>query len=98
MVRTVFAKTQPFLGVENYFTNSLLYKENGKVMKKLLPNDIDRGNEADSESGADPVVSFDKEPIITYLNDPNCNNSVTMTVNGSLMKMLIFIIRCVLMM
>jgi len=76
MVRTVFTKTQPFKGLENYFTDSLLYKENGKMVKKSLANNIDDGNKVDSESGDDPVVSFDKEPIITYLNDPDCNNSV----------------------
>jgi len=71
----VFAKTQTFKRVENYFTDSLLYKENGKVVKKSLPDDIDSGNKADSESGDDPSISFDEEPIITYLNDPDYNNS-----------------------
>jgi len=75
MVRMVFAKTQTFKRVENYFTDSLLYKENGKVVKKSLPDDIDSGNKADSESGDDPSISFDEEPIITYLNDPDYNNS-----------------------
>ena len=66
---------QSFKRVENYFTDSLLYKENGKVVKKSLPNDINSGNEADSESGDDPEVPFDKEPIMAYLNDHDCNNS-----------------------
>ena len=39
-VRTVFAKMQPFKGVKNYFTDSLLYKESCKVIKKSLPDDI----------------------------------------------------------
>ena len=30
----------------------------------------------DSESGDDLMVSFDEEPIIAYLNDPDCNNSI----------------------
>ena len=34
MVRTVFAKMQLFKGVENYFIDSLLYKEKGKVVEK----------------------------------------------------------------
>jgi len=75
MVRMVFAEMQPFKGVENYFTDSLLYKENGRVVKKLLPDDIDNGNEVDSESGEDPIVSFDGKMIVAYLNDPDCNNS-----------------------
>jgi len=36
-VRTVFAETQPFKGVKNYFTDFLLYRETGKVVKELLP-------------------------------------------------------------
>jgi len=80
MVRTVFAETQPFKGVENYFTDSLLYKESGKTVKKLLPSDIDSGNEAKSESGDNPTISFDEEPIVAYLNDPDCNNSTDNSV------------------
>ena len=75
MVRTVFTEMQPFKRVENYFTDYLLYRENDKVVNKLWPDDIDSGNEADSESGEDPMVSFDKETIIAYLDDPDCNNS-----------------------
>jgi len=71
----VFAEMQPLKGVKNYFTDSLLYKENGKVMKKLLPDNIDSGNKANLELGDNPSVSFDEEPIIVYLNDPDCNNS-----------------------
>ena len=59
MVRTMFVEIQSFKGVENYFTDSLFYKENGKVIKKSLSDDIDSGNEADSESGKNPTVSFD---------------------------------------
>jgi len=36
MVRTVSAEMQPFKKAENYFTDSLLFQENSKVMKKLL--------------------------------------------------------------
>jgi len=45
------------------------------VVRKPLPNDIDSDNEADSELEDDPVVFFDEEPIIAYLNDLDCNNS-----------------------
>jgi len=50
-VRMVFTEMQPFKRVENYFTDSLLYRENGKVVEKSLPDDINSGNKADSESG-----------------------------------------------
>ena len=33
MVRMVLAEMQPFKRVENYFTDSLLYRENGKVVE-----------------------------------------------------------------
>ena len=61
MVRMGFAEAQPFKRVKNYFTDSLLYKGSVKVVKKSLPDDVDSGNEADSESGDDPAVSFDEE-------------------------------------
>ena len=51
------------------------YRENGKVVEKSFPNDIDSGNEEDSELGEDPEVYFDEEPIVAYLNNPDCNNS-----------------------
>ena len=61
--------------MESYFTDSLFYKENGRVVKKSLPDDIDSDNEADSESGDDSVVSFNKEPIVAYFDNHDCNNS-----------------------
>jgi len=64
---------QSFKRVKNYFTDSLLYQENGKVVKEPLPDDID--NEADSKSRDNPVTTFDEESIVAYFNDPDCNNS-----------------------
>jgi len=75
MVRTVFTEMQPFKVVKNYFTDSLFYKENSKVVEKSLPDGIDSGNEANSESEEDSEVSFDKKPIVAYLNDSDRNNS-----------------------
>ena len=71
MVRTVFAKMQPFKGVKNYFTDSLVYQENGKIVKKSLPcrNKVD----PESELGEDPTT-FDEEPIVAYFNDIDFNN------------------------
>ena len=85
-------------GSEKYFTDCLLYQKNGKVAKKLLSDDIDIGNEADSKSGEDLMAILDEEPIIAYFIDHDCNNSVEMTANGSLMKISILIILCILMM
>ena len=60
-------------GVENYFTDALLYQETGEAPKKPLPDDDDSGNEADSESEADMPAIFIGEPIIACLNTPQCN-------------------------
>ena len=74
VVRTVFAEMQLFKRVENYFTDSLLYQESNKSVKKLLPNDIDSGNEADSKLKEDAPTTFIMESIVAYLDDPDCNN------------------------
>jgi len=75
VVQMVFAEMQPFKGVENYFTDSLLYQENNELVKQPLPNDIDSGNKTDSESEEDALATFSMEPIVAYLDDPDCNNS-----------------------
>ena len=93
MVRTVFAEMQPFKRVKNYFTDSLLFRENGKVVKEPLPDDIDRGYKADSELRVNQVATFDEEPIVPYFN-----HFPKMMANGSLMKISIPIILCTLMM
>jgi len=71
-----FTEMQSFKGVENYFTDSLLFKEYSKVVEKLLPDDIDSDNKENSKLGEDPEISSDEEPIVAYLNDLDCNNSV----------------------
>jgi len=58
MVRTVFAEKQRFKGVENYFTDALLYQEIGERSKEPLPDNDDSGNEADSESEGDTLSYF----------------------------------------
>ena len=60
MVRMVFAEMQSFKGVKNYFIDSLLYKENGKMAEKPLLNDIDSGNKADLKLGDDIEVFFNE--------------------------------------
>jgi len=46
----------------------------------------------DSESGEDPEVCFDEEPVVAYLNNPDCSNSTDNGDDGSLIKMSISII------
>jgi len=74
VVRGIFAEIQPFKGLENYFTDSLLYQENNEPVKQSLLDDVDSGNRKDSESGEDVSAIFSIEPIVAYLNDFDCNN------------------------
>ena len=76
IIRTVFAETQLFKRAENYFTDSLLYREVNKVIKELLSDSIDSGNAADSESEEDTHVAFAMKSIVTYLNESDSNDSV----------------------
>jgi len=48
-VRTLIAKRHPFNGVENYFTDCLLYQDSLETNENLLPEDSDSSNEADTE-------------------------------------------------
>ena len=58
LVQTVFAEVQPFKGVENYFTDSLLYQEDIEPLKQSLPDDLDSGNETDSELKEDAPATI----------------------------------------
>jgi len=45
----LIAKRHPFKGVENYFTDSLLYQDSLKTNETLQPEEPNSGNEADTE-------------------------------------------------
>ena len=49
-------------------------REVDEVPKKSLLDDVDSGNEANLESEEDTPTTFVLEPIIAYLNNPECNN------------------------
>jgi len=51
-VRTLIAERHPFNGVENYFTDSLLYQDSLEMNKNPQPEELDSGNEADTEPEA----------------------------------------------
>jgi len=61
-------------GVENYFTDALLYQEISKELKEPLPDDDNSGNEADSESKGDMSAALVAEPIVVCFDNPQCNN------------------------
>jgi len=49
--------------------DSLLYQKDIEPLKQSLPDDVDNGNEVDSESERDTPTTLSIEPIIAYLND-----------------------------
>ena len=67
----LFVEKQPFKGVNNYFTNSLLQEE---ATEEPLLNEPDSSNEADSELENNAPVTFVSKPIVSYLCDSTCNN------------------------
>jgi len=96
MVRTIFAEMQPFKGVENYFTDSLIYEEDIEPIKKSLADDVDSGNEVDSESEEDASATISIKLIIAYLDDFDCNNPAKNEGDGSLIRILLLITLCIL--
>jgi len=46
-VRTLTTEKHSFKGVENYFTNSLLYQDSLELTEDPTPEDHDFGNEAE---------------------------------------------------
>ena len=49
VVRTLIAEEHPFKGIENYFTDSLLYQDPLETAKDPSPENPDSGNEADTK-------------------------------------------------
>ena len=43
-------------------------------MKQSLPDDVESGNEADSESKEDAPTTISIESVVAYLNNFDCNN------------------------
>ena len=55
-VRMLIAKRHPFKGVENYFTDSLLYQDSLEADENSYPEELDSGNEADTEPEEDKCL------------------------------------------
>ena len=54
-VKMLIAKRHPFKGIENYFTDSLLYQDSLEADGNPHPEESDSGNEADTESEKDEL-------------------------------------------
>lgn len=68
----MIAEKQPFKGVENYFTDSLLYQDSLEVNKDP-PGDPDSGNEADIEPEPDDDFLCELNPLVINIDKLDVN-------------------------
>jgi len=73
-VRTLIAERHPFKRVENYFIDSLLYKDSLKPNENPQPEESDSGNEADIEQKAEEECPCELNPLVTSINKLDVNN------------------------
>ena len=66
-VRTLIAERHPFKGVENYFTDSLLYQDSVETDEIPQPEEPDSGNEADTEPKKEECM-WELDPLVTGIN------------------------------
>jgi len=62
----------PFKGVENYFTDSLLYQDSLETNENPQLEELDSGNEADIEPEAECI--WELNPLVTSINKLDVNN------------------------
>ena len=74
-VRPLIAERHPFKGVENYFTDSLLYQDSLETNEDLQPEEPDSGNEADTEQEKEECM-WELDPLVTNINKLDVNNTV----------------------
>ena len=74
-VRTLIAERHPFKGVENYFTNSLLYQDSLEVDENPQPEEPDSGNEVDVEPEVEEECLCELNPLVMSINKLDINNT-----------------------
>ena len=74
-VRTLIAEKHPFKGVENYFTDSLLYQDSLETSENPQPEEPDSDNEADTEPEAEEECMWELNPLVTSINKLDVNNT-----------------------
>ena len=73
----MIAERHPFKGVENYFTDSLLYQDSLKTNENLQSEEPDSGNEADIEPEKEECM-WELDPLVTSINKLDVNNTAMM--------------------
>ena len=85
-VQTLIARRHLFKGVENYFTDSLLYQDSLEMNKNPQPEERDSGNEANVKPEAEEECLWELNPLVTSINKLDVNNTANMWASGVLMK------------
>ena len=71
----LIAERHPFKGVENYFTDSLMYQESLEMNENSQPGEPDSGNEADIEPEVEEKCIWELNPLVTSINKLDVNNA-----------------------
>jgi len=74
-VRTLIAERHPYKGVENYFTNSLLYQDSLEADENPQLEEPNSSNEADVEPEAEEEYLWELNPLVTSVNKLDVNNT-----------------------
>ena len=70
-VWTLITERHPFKGVENYFTDSLLYQDSLETNKNPQPEEPDSGNEVDTKGEQSSVKTEKTARKLKTKTDPN---------------------------
>ena len=62
------SKRNSFKGVENYFTDSLLYQDSLEVDENPHPEELDSGNEEDTKPEEDECL-WEINPLVKSIDD-----------------------------
>jgi len=65
-------------GVENYFTESLLYQDSLKTDKNPQPEKLDSGNKADVEAEVEEECLWELNTLVTSINKFDVNKPLMM--------------------
>jgi len=73
-IRTLIAEKYPFKGVDNDFTDSILYQDSLEVAENPSPEDPDSGNKADAEIEPEEECLWELNYFVTSIDKLNFNN------------------------
>ena len=85
-VRMLIDEKYPFKGVENYFTDFLLYHDPLKPTEDKTPEDHDSSNEADTELKPEEECLWEINSLVTSVDKLNFDATAVLKVSDLSMK------------